>query len=287
MSKVFIEEDSLTAIGDAIRSKTGESSLLKVTEMPNKINSISGGSEADMSAVLGVDYNKLQYICGDSVTRMPNMIPWANNGSAKLPLQPACGNGITNMSSVYEDGWMLRGVPVFGNSVQNATNAYKNCTNLSPYNIIIPNSVQRLNFALYSVGSNYSDFSVGEAIMNMTNVKSAQYLFAVNCKCKNITVYGTPYNLGANPRAQCNNLSFFVGGGAAHNIYCLNFDTYNAFRYNIALTTDEYSASSVSHGSYSYVNIPILTNNTIIYKNYKYNMYTTGRDSQVYYVLPV
>ena len=287
MSKVFIEEDSLTAIGNAIRSKTGESSLLKVAEMPNKINSISGGSEVDMSAVLGVDYNKLQYICGDSVTRMRNMIPWANNGSAQLPLQPACGNGITNMSSVYSDGWMLRGVPVFGNNVQNAINAYRECTNLSPYNIIIPNSAQWLNFALYNVGSNYSDTSVGEAIMNMTNVKSAEYLFGVECRCQNITIYGTPYNLGANSQAQCNHLSYFVSGGAAHNIYCLNFDTYNAFRYNVALTTAEYSAHSVSSVSYSYVNIPILTNNTITYKNYKYNMHTTGRNANVFYVLPV
>ena len=182
MSKVFIEEDSLTAIGNAIRSKTGESSLLKVAEMPNKINSISGGSEVDMSTVLGVDYNKLQYICGDSVTRMPYMIPWANDGSAKLPLQPACGNSITNMSGVYQDGWMLRGVPVFGNNVQNAINAYRNCTNLSPYNIIIPNSARWLTNALYSVGSNYSDYSVGEAVMDMTNVKRASFLFAVNCK---------------------------------------------------------------------------------------------------------
>ena len=287
MSKVFIEEDSLTAIGNAIRSKTGESSLLKVTEMPNKINSISGGSEADMSAVLGVDYNKLQYICGDSVTRMPNMLPLANNGSAKLPLQPACGNGITNITGVYQDGWMLRGVPIFGSNVTNAKNAYRGCTNLSPYNIIIPNSVRILDNALYDVGLNYSATSIGEAVMNMTNVIDARFLFGANCRCQNITIYGTPYNLGANSQAQCNNLSFFVTDSTAHNIYCLNFDTYNAFRYNVAYTTGEWSASSVSSVTYQYVDIPILTNNTITYKNYKYNMYTTGKNSHVYYVLPV
>ena len=287
MSKVFIEEDSLTAIGDAIRSKTGESSLLKVAEMPNKINSISGGSEADMSAVLGVDYNKLQYICGDSVTRMPNMIPWANNGSAQLPLQPACGNGITNMSGAYQNGWMLRGVPVFGNNVQNAINAYGECTNLSPYNIIIPNSMRLLTNALYNVGANYSTFSVGEAVMDMTNVKNASSSFGANCRCQNITIYGTPYNLGAYSQTQCNNLSYFVNGSTTHNIYCLNFDTYNAFRYNVALTTAEWGGGSASDDSYSYVNIPILTNNTITYKNYKYDFYTTGKNARIFYVLPV
>lgn len=44
MSKVFIEEDSLTAIGDAIRSKTGDTAPLSVpTGMVNAISGISGG----------------------------------------------------------------------------------------------------------------------------------------------------------------------------------------------------------------------------------------------------
>ena len=44
MSKVFIEEESLTAIGDAIREKTGDTDLLSVpTGMIEAIASISGG----------------------------------------------------------------------------------------------------------------------------------------------------------------------------------------------------------------------------------------------------
>ena len=44
MSKVFIEEDSLTAIGNAIRSKTGDTAPLSVpTGMVNAISGISGG----------------------------------------------------------------------------------------------------------------------------------------------------------------------------------------------------------------------------------------------------
>lgn len=41
MSKIFIEEDSLTAIGDAIRNKTGNTNLLSVPiGMVNAINNI-------------------------------------------------------------------------------------------------------------------------------------------------------------------------------------------------------------------------------------------------------
>ena len=44
MSKVFINESTLTAIGDAIRDKTGKSDLMSPTDMPTEISGISGGS---------------------------------------------------------------------------------------------------------------------------------------------------------------------------------------------------------------------------------------------------
>ena len=48
MSKVFIEEDSLTAIGNAIRSKTGDTAPLSVpTGMVEAIAGITGGGGGD------------------------------------------------------------------------------------------------------------------------------------------------------------------------------------------------------------------------------------------------
>ena len=47
MSKVSIEESTLSAIGDAIRKKTGESALLSPLDMPTAIGSISGGGGGD------------------------------------------------------------------------------------------------------------------------------------------------------------------------------------------------------------------------------------------------
>lgn len=43
MSKVFIEESTLTAIGDAIRGKTGGTDLIAPLDMPTEINGISTG----------------------------------------------------------------------------------------------------------------------------------------------------------------------------------------------------------------------------------------------------
>lgn len=49
MSKVSIEESTLSAIGDAIREKTGESELLSPLSMPAAISSISGGGDDEDS----------------------------------------------------------------------------------------------------------------------------------------------------------------------------------------------------------------------------------------------
>ena len=45
MSKVSIEESTLSAIGNAIREKTGESALLSPLDMPAEISKISGGTK--------------------------------------------------------------------------------------------------------------------------------------------------------------------------------------------------------------------------------------------------
>ena len=45
MSKVSIEESTLSAIGNAIREKTGESALLSPLDMPTAISGISGGGD--------------------------------------------------------------------------------------------------------------------------------------------------------------------------------------------------------------------------------------------------
>ena len=44
MSKVFIEESTLTAIGNSIRGKTGKTELLNPTNMPAEIDSIQSSS---------------------------------------------------------------------------------------------------------------------------------------------------------------------------------------------------------------------------------------------------
>lgn len=51
MAKIFIEETTLTAIGDAIREKEGSSALVPVNDMASRISAIQGGSDPIIEAL--------------------------------------------------------------------------------------------------------------------------------------------------------------------------------------------------------------------------------------------
>lgn len=53
MSKVFIEESTLSAIGDSIRAKTGKTDMIPPLQMPIEIASIQSGGGATMKTVEG------------------------------------------------------------------------------------------------------------------------------------------------------------------------------------------------------------------------------------------
>ena len=85
MSKVFIEEDSLTAIGNAIRSKTGDTAPLSVpTGMVEAIAGITGGG--------GVDINSLKrVISSQKVGSSTSGGKTANNIIIKIPKNAVFG----------------------------------------------------------------------------------------------------------------------------------------------------------------------------------------------------
>ena len=53
MSKVFIEESTLSAIGNSIRAKTGKTDMIPPLQMPIEIASIKGGGDAIIKTVEG------------------------------------------------------------------------------------------------------------------------------------------------------------------------------------------------------------------------------------------
>lgn len=84
MSKVFIEEDSLTAIGDAIRSKTGDTAPLSVpTGMVEAIAGITGGG--------GVDINSLKRVTSSQRVGSIVSAATARNIHIKIPKNAVFG----------------------------------------------------------------------------------------------------------------------------------------------------------------------------------------------------
>ena len=67
MSKLFIEDTTLTAIGDAIREKTGTSDLIAPLDMPTAIGSISGGGGGDIEVEPIVLTSNQQYGCSGAM----------------------------------------------------------------------------------------------------------------------------------------------------------------------------------------------------------------------------
>ena len=102
MAKVFIEESSLTAIGNAIREKTGESALLSPTDMVTAIGGITtGGGGGDLP-------EEAYTITGDCNYRFANdgWTWFLENYGSKVTTKD-----ITNASYMFHSARGLKNIP--------------------------------------------------------------------------------------------------------------------------------------------------------------------------------
>lgn len=142
MSKLFIEESSLTAIGDAIRSKTGGSELLSPAAMVTAIESIEGGGgggtelpeEAfvltkDCSyrfASSGWDWFVNLYgnkITSYDITNLTNFA-YGAGGITKMPFDLNIKNNCTNINYVFNGCNKLTSVPRIVGTLKTPTGNY-------------------------------------------------------------------------------------------------------------------------------------------------------------------
>ena len=126
MSKVFIEETSLTSIGNAIREKTGKTDLIAVRDMPTEIASITTGGEVEPIILSG----NCQYACAGVVASayislFGNTVSTTNitsslymfyfNKLKKIPFELNFKNSSNiAMNSMFEES-NLEEVPIFNN----------------------------------------------------------------------------------------------------------------------------------------------------------------------------
>jgi hypothetical protein len=124
MAKVFIEESTLTAIGDAIRGKEGTSELIPVTDMSNRITNLpsGGGGEVEPIELTG----ECNYACagaiasnyiklfGDTITTKDiTTASYMFNKSAleEIPFALNIKNTASSLSSMFRNCKNLKHVP--------------------------------------------------------------------------------------------------------------------------------------------------------------------------------
>jgi hypothetical protein len=131
MSKVFIEETTLSAIGDAIRGKTGKTELIAPLSMATEISSITtgGGGGGDIEVEPIVLTGDCTYACAGKVA----------SESIKLYGDKITTNNITTGNSMFFYS-IIEYVPFELNfkisSINSLDNLFGNCQYLKEINKI-------------------------------------------------------------------------------------------------------------------------------------------------------
>ena len=146
MSKYIVDESSLTAIGDAIREKTGGTELIPFTNMPNEIASITtgGGSGIEVEPIVlsgdcsyscsGPLASKFIELFGDKITT--NNLTIINNmfkncELTNIPFELNMTSSYAPCASLFEGSKNLEILPRMNNFYPNTmNNTFCNCYRL-------------------------------------------------------------------------------------------------------------------------------------------------------------
>lgn len=148
MAKVFIEETTLTSIGDAIRAKTGSSELIAPLDMADEINGITtgGGGDIEVEPIVltgsqtygcaGVLAGKYINMYGDTITTKDitagNNMFYHNNGVDKIPFDLNFKNNVnSSVNNMFYSCEKLKLSPKINNiRVSECSYIFYNCLNL-------------------------------------------------------------------------------------------------------------------------------------------------------------
>ena len=147
MSKVFIEETTLTAIGDAIREKTGKAELIAPLSMAAEISSITTGGGGDIEVEPVVLTDNCSYACqgqipsnyiqlfGNTITtkditNISHIFQYYNNPT--VPFEINCkSNYNTDASYVFYDS-KIEQLPKINNlKPSSMSSVFQYCRNLA------------------------------------------------------------------------------------------------------------------------------------------------------------
>lgn len=197
MSKVFINESSLTSIGNAIRGKTGSSELLSVPDgMVAAIESITtGGGSAVLPEELRVITGNVQYLFskdyatlyvnafGNQITTRDLVNPqiFTGNGTIEeVPFDLNIASGYTN--SIFRDCSKLKKIKDINianptNTINSLNSCFENCQSLKEIGVIRKPMISNLYYA-FSNCKNLNYITIEGAVSEDTGVSNMWQAFS-------------------------------------------------------------------------------------------------------------
>ena len=234
MSKVAINEITLTNIGDAIREKTGKTDLIAPGDMPAEIASIStggGGIEIEPIVLTG-DCNyycsgplssKFVELFGNKITTnklgsITNMFD--NYSLTNIPFELNAGTGMTACSNLFYRAFKLKTLPIMNNfqPTTSSSGIFSGCFSLRTISEEVFNNWNYSSLHNSSWGNIYMMFS------SCYSLRSIPESFLKNIYTKNSSSTGSIFYYGFN---QCYVLNEIRGVNFSPNV---NIDS-NVFNY--------------------------------------------------------
>lgn len=136
MAKVFIEESTLTSIGDAIRAKTGATELISPADMATEIEGIEsgGGTEVEPIVLTG----NCEYECISEIA----------SKYIELYGDTITTNNITNVKSMFYNNNTIQDIPFSINITSNSlSNSFYGCRELKTIGEIVSNSTVKTSLS--------------------------------------------------------------------------------------------------------------------------------------------
>lgn len=169
MSKVFIEESTLSAIGNAIRNKSGKTDLIAPQDMSNEITNLPSGGGGDVEHLvltgdcsygcrgkIAQSYMDLygNTISTNNITDTAYMFSYYAGKSVPFALNMSHPSSGSNMSYTFQLATNLTELPEINNAYpSNLGNFFTNCNHLReiPENLVDTWDFSKLN--TYNYGS--------------------------------------------------------------------------------------------------------------------------------------
>lgn len=130
MSKVFIEESTLSSIGNAIREKAGSNDMIAPQDMGQAILNLSGGGVTIPEEAFDISGNCSYAFANNKWEWFLNMFP------NKIKL-----TNITNAEGIFNGSSSLNKVPKIELTTPQINSGYQNCSNLKEIELELTGSV--------------------------------------------------------------------------------------------------------------------------------------------------